>query len=60
MGSYLLSDIIGQMKLWTEVTLIFKIVNTLLHTEVSEQKLNQQKFCVWKLVSARSLNVAKI
>ena len=60
MGSYLLSDVIGQMKLWTEVTLIFKIVNTLLHTEVSEQKLNQQKFCVWKLVSARSLNVAKI
>ena len=48
------------MKLWTEVTLIFKIVNTLLHTEVSEQKLNQQKFCVLKLVSARSLNVAKI
>ena len=40
--------------------LIFKIVNTLLHTEVSEQKLNQQKFCVWKLMSARSLNVAKI
>ena len=60
MGSYLLSDVIGQMKLWTEVTLIFKIVNTLLHTEVSEQKLNQQKFFVWKLVSARSLNVAKI
>ena len=60
MGSYLLSDVIGQMKLWTEVTLIFKIVNTLLHTEVSEQKLNQQKFCVLKLVSARSLNVAKI
>ena len=60
MGSYLLSDVIGQMKLWTEVTLIFKIVNTLLHTEVSEQKLNQQKFCVWKLVSARSLNVAQI
>ena len=60
MGSYLLSDVIGQMKLWTEVTLIFKIVNTLLHTEVSEQKLNQQKFCVWKMVSARSLNVAKI
>ena len=60
MGSYLLSDVIGQMKLWTEVTLLFKIVNTLLHTEVSEQKLNQQKFCVWKLVSARSLNVAKI
>ena len=60
MGSYLLLDVIGQMKLWTEVTLIFKIVNTLLHTEVSEQKLNQQKFCVWKMVSARSLNVAKI
>ena len=60
MGSYLFSDVIGQMKLWTEVTLIFKIVNTLLHTEVSEQKLNQQKFCVWILVSARSLNVAKI
>ena len=60
MGSYLLSDVIGQIKLWTEVTLMFKIVNTLLHTEVSEQKLNQQKFCVWKLVSARSLNVAKI
>ena len=60
MGSYLLSVVIGQMKLWTEVTLIFKIVNTLLHTEVSEQKLNQQKFCVWKMVSARSLNVAKI
>ena len=60
MGSYLLSDVIGQMKLWTEVTLIFKIVNTLLHTEVSQQKLNQQKFCVWKMVSARSLNVAKI
>ena len=60
MGSYLLSDVIGQMKLWTEVTLIFKIVNTLLHTKVSEQKLNQQKFCVWKLVIARSLNVAKI
>ena len=60
MGSHLLSEVIGQMKLWTEVTLIFKIVNTLLHTEVSEQKLNQQKFCVWKLVSARSLNVAKI
>ena len=60
MGSYLLSDVIGQMKLWTEVTLIFKIVNTLLHTEVSEQKLNQQKFCVWQMVSARSLNVAKI
>ena len=60
MGSYLLSDVIGQMKLWTEVTLLFKIVNTLLHTEVSEQKLNQQKFCVWKMVSARSLNVAKI
>ena len=60
MGSYLLSDVIGEMKLWTEVTLIFKIVNTLLHTEVSEQKLNQQKFCVWKMVSARSLNVAKI
>ena len=60
MGSYLLSDVIGQMKLWTEVTLIFKIVKTLLHTEYSEQKLNQQKFCVWKMVSARSLNVAKI
>ena len=60
MGSYLLSDVIGQMKLWTEVTLIFKIVNTLLHTEVSEQKLNQEKFCVWKLVSVCSLNVAKI
>ena len=56
----MLSDVIGQMKLWTEVTLIFKIVNTLLHTEVSEQKLNQQNFCVWKLVSARSLDVAKI
>ena len=48
------------MKLWTEVTLIFKIVNTLMHTEVSEQKLNQQKFCVLKLVSSRILNVAKI
>ena len=48
------------MKLWTEVTLIFKIVKTLLHTEKSEQKLNQKKFCGWKLVSARSLNVAKI